>query len=90
MDFFNSYTYRLLTDAYYYVTYENYENAKTITNMELSAMQEWLQKVDTIDKLPPKMQNLVKFVEENYMTTEEDEKEAEEIMQNFLIQRNSK
>lgn len=90
MDFFNSYTSRLLTDTYYYVTYENYENAKAITNMDLSTMQEWLQKVDEIEELPSAMQNLVKFVEKNYITTEEDEKEAEEIMQNFLIQRSSK
>ncbi len=89
-DFFESYTFKLLTDTYYYITYENYENAKAITNMELSTMQEWLQKVDTIEDLPQTMQKLVKLVERNHMTTEEEEKEAEEIIQNFLIQKDSK
>ncbi|MDE5769724.1 MAG: hypothetical protein K2H82_10105, partial [Oscillospiraceae bacterium] len=66
-------------------TYENDSNAKAITNMELATIQEWLQKVSTIEELPLVMQTLVKFVEKNYRTTEDDEKEAERIMQNFLM-----
>ena len=90
MDFFDSYIFNLLTDTYYYITYEDYNNAKAITNMELTTMQEWLQKVRTIEELPLVMQNLVKFVEKNHMTTEDEEKEAESIMQNFLTQKNKK
>lgn len=84
MDFFDSHVFNLLTDTYYYITYGDYNKAKSITNMELATMQEWLQKVRTIEELPFVMQTLVRFVEENHMTTEDDEKEAEIIMQNFL------
>ena len=90
MDFFDSYIFNLLTDTYYYITYEDYNKAKAITNMELATMQEWLQKVRKIEELPLAMQTLVKFVEKNYMTTKDEEKEAESIMQSFLVKENKK
>lgn len=84
MDFFESYTFKLLTDTYYYVMYEDYENAHTITGMNLETMLNWIQSADTIEELPPAMQTLVRLVEKNFSSSEEDEKEAERIMNDFL------
>lgn len=84
MDFFNSYTFKLLTETYYYVTYDGYENAKAITGMELETMHEWIQKVNTIEELPASMQTVVRLVEKNLDVIEEEDKEAERIMKDFL------
>ncbi|MDE5583214.1 MAG: hypothetical protein K2J08_05895 [Ruminococcus sp.] len=82
-DFFESYTFKLLTETYYYVTYNGYETAHAMTGMDLRTMHEWIQKVDTIEELPESMQAVVRLVEENMDKWEEEESDAEEIMQEF-------
>lgn len=76
-----------MTETYYYVTYEGYEHSHSITGMELETMHEWIQKVNSVDELPESLQTVVKFVEENLSRFEEEEKEAEIIMNEFLQQK---
>ncbi|MCM1507420.1 MAG: hypothetical protein NC177_09850 [Ruminococcus flavefaciens] len=86
-DFFSSYFFRLITETFYYVTYEGYENARAITGMELETMHEWLQKVNAVEELPESLQTVVKMVENNLDSFEQEEKEAEIIMKEFLWQK---
>ncbi|MDE5861124.1 MAG: hypothetical protein K2H28_02910 [Ruminococcus sp.] len=88
-DFFSSYFFRLMTETYYYVTYEGYETAKSITGMELETMHEWIQKVNSVEELPESLQTVVRFVEKNLSRFEAEEKEAEIIMNEFLQQKST-